>query len=112
MPDLRNEIRLVGNCGKPPVLKFKEPEGTPMTSFRLAVDDKEDGKPITVWWTVELYGRTAERACDLVTKGAQVTVKGKFRLDVWGEPTDRKFSLVVAQADFIVHNKTPADPPA
>lgn len=112
--DLRNRIRLVGNCGAPPKLRYAT-DGSPMTSFRFAVDEprsKEGGETKT-WWTAELYGKTAERACEMVRKGVSVTVEGRFRMEEWTDEQKRqRYTLYVAQADFLVHERAPNDPPA
>lgn len=104
--DLRNRIRLVGNVGQAPQLRYNA-QGSPVTDFRLAVDEptQPGQEPSRLWFTVELWGRNAERACEIVTKGASVTVEGRFKLDKWkeqGTGHDR-VTPVVASADFIVH---------
>jgi single-strand DNA-binding protein len=115
--DLRNRLRLYGNCGKAPQLRFNNSgDGSPVTSFRLAVDDSggHGGEKTTTWFTVECWGNTAERACELISDGVYVTVEGKLRVEEWTDKDGRsRYTLVVAQADFLCHGKRAAsDPPA
>lgn len=107
--DLRNRIRLVGYCGQAPQLRFDQ-QGQAVTTFRLGVDERRpesqepNTKPNTLWFNVELWGRNAERACELVSKGAQVTVEGRLKVDEWTDRDGRaRYTLVVANAEFMIH---------
>ncbi len=117
MNDLRNRISLVGNCGQPPVLRFTEKTSVPVTDFTLAVNHgrSDDPEKQPLWFTVELWNATAERACEFVQKGARVLVEGRFDHEGW---TDRdgktRCRLMVADASFLVLSKPSdaGDPPA
>ncbi len=106
MGDLRNRIRLIGHAGNTPELRFDK-QSSPVTKFRLAVDEPRgngDEPPPPQWFTVELWGRQAERAVELVSKGASVEVEGRFKFEQWTDRDNKpRYNLIVANADFIVH---------
>ena len=84
-----NKIIVVGNLGRDPELRYT-PQGTPVTSFSLATNERETrggGKQdVTTWFDVTLFGRQAEVASQYLAKGKQVYIEGRFRSEEW---TDR-----------------------
>lgn len=85
-----NKIIVVGNLGRNPELRYT-PQGTPVTSFSLATNERETVKgekvDITTWFDVTLFGRQAEVAAEYLAKGKQVYIEGRFRAEEW---TDRE----------------------
>lgn len=86
-----NKIILVGNLGRDPELRYT-PQGTPVCSFTVATNEKRKDRvgemqDITTWFRVTLWGRQAETASQYLTKGRQVYLEGRLRLD---EYTDRE----------------------
>lgn len=115
--DLRNRHRLVGNVGTTPQLRFNG-QGSPVTDFRLAVDEatRPGDEQTSQWYTVELWGRNAERACELIKKGANVTVEGRLKHEEWVDGENKhRCKLLITNADFIIHkdgNGAGKEPPA
>jgi single-strand DNA-binding protein len=118
MSDLRNRPRFTGNLGADPELRYTEGDGTPVCTFRMAVsrpkgDATEEKQPL--WFKVETWGKTAERAKEMLVKGSNVTVEGRFDVDEWTEDGGKpRFTLMLKNADFLLHSggaKT-AEPPA
>jgi single-strand DNA-binding protein len=84
-----NKIIVVGNLGRDPELRYT-PQGTPVTSFSLATNEREtrggEKQDVTTWFDVTLFGRQAEVASQYLAKGKQVYIEGRFRSEEW---TDR-----------------------
>jgi single-strand DNA-binding protein len=86
-----NKITLVGNLGRDPELRYT-PQGTPVCSFSLATNERRKDKTtgenndITTWFRVTLWGRQAETASQYLTRGKQVYIEGRLRVEEW---TDR-----------------------
>lgn len=81
-----NVIFIVGNCGGDPEMRYT-PEGTPVTSFNVAVDNGRfvgnEWKEATEWFRVICFGKLAERVNERVSKGNPVMVSGKLKLNRW-----------------------------
>jgi single-strand DNA-binding protein len=85
-----NKIILVGNLGRDPELRYT-PQGTPVCSFSMATNEKRKDKTgemqdQTTWFKVTLWNRQAETAAQYLTKGKQVYIEGRLRVEEW---TDR-----------------------
>jgi single-strand DNA-binding protein len=86
-----NKIIIVGNLGRDPELRYT-PQGTPVTSFTLATNEKRKNKqsgewePVTTWFRVTLWGRQAETASQYLVRGRSVYIEGRLRVEEW---TDR-----------------------
>src|SRR2546423_13935338 len=85
-----NKIIVVGTLGRDPELRYA-PQGTPVTSFSLATNEREtrggEKVDVTTWFDVTLFGRQAEVASQYLAKGKQVYIEGRFRSEEW---TDRE----------------------
>lgn len=85
-----NKVILVGNLGRDPELRYT-PQGTPVCSFTMATNERRKDKAgemqdHTTWFRVTLWGRQAETASQYLTKGRQVYIEGRLRVEEW---TDR-----------------------
>jgi len=85
-----NKIILVGNLGKDPELRYT-PQGTAVCSFSMATNEKRRDKSgefqnIATWFKVTLWGNQAETASKYLSKGRQVYIEGRLRIEEW---TDR-----------------------
>jgi single-strand DNA-binding protein len=81
-----NVIFIAGNCGGDPEMRFT-PEGTPVTTFNVAVDNGRfvgnEWKEATDWFRIITFGKLAERVNERVAKGNPVLVSGKLKLNRW-----------------------------
>jgi len=85
-----NKIIIVGNLGRDPELRYT-PQGTAVCNFSMATTDKRRDKSgefqdVTTWFRVTLWDKKAEVAAKYLTKGSQVYIEGRLKLDEW---TDR-----------------------
>lgn len=100
-----NRITIVGNLGRDPELRFT-PQGTAVCNFSLATNEKKRDKAgemqdVTTWFRVTLWNKLAENASKYLTKGSQVYIEGRLRVEEW---TDRdgknRFTLEVQATDM------------
>jgi single-strand DNA-binding protein len=85
-----NKIILVGNLGRDPELRYT-PQGSAVCSFSMATNERKKDKSgefqnIATWFRVTLWGNQAEVASKYLTKGKQVYIEGRLRME---EYTDR-----------------------
>jgi single-strand DNA-binding protein len=85
-----NKIIIVGNLGRDPELRYT-PQGTAVCNFSMATTEKRRDKSgemqdVTTWFRVTLWDKKAEVASKYLTKGSQVYIEGRLKLDEW---TDR-----------------------
>ena len=86
MPGI-NKVILVGNLGKAPEVK-KLQSGDSVANFSVATsetwNDKNGEKQVrTEWHKVSIFGKGAEIASKILTKGAKVFIEGKLRTRKW-----------------------------
>lgn len=82
-----NRVILVGNLTRDPELRYI-PSGTAVTDIGLAVNDRRknpNGEWVeeTTFVDVTLWSRTAEIASEYLSKGSQVLIEGRLKLDTW-----------------------------
>jgi single-strand DNA-binding protein len=86
-----NRVILVGNLTRDPEIRYT-PTGTPVCDIGLAVNDRAK-TPSGEWVDqvtfvdVTLWERTAEVAGEYLSKGSQVLIEGRLKMDNW-EGTD------------------------
>jgi len=79
-----NVVTLVGRVGADPDMKYFE-SGKVMCRLRLAVNRRSRNSDEPDWFTLELWGKTAEVAGNYVKKGKQIAVKGSLKFDSWSD---------------------------
>jgi len=93
-----NRVILAGNLTKDPDVRYL-PSGTPVTSFRLAVNRRFKGKSgdvdETCFVDVKVYGRQAESCGEFLSKGRNVLVEGYLRLEQWDSEGGKRSKHVV-----------------
>lgn len=81
-----NKIILIGNLTKDPELRYT-PQGSPVTSFRLAVTSKyrsgDEMKEDTLFIDVVVWGKQGESCSQYLSKGSPVLVEGRLRERRW-----------------------------
>jgi len=94
-----NRVILVGNLTRDPELRYI-PSGTAVTEIGLAVNDRRKGPngdwiEETTFVDVTLWARTAEVACEYLSKGASVLIEGRLKLDTWEKDGKKNSKLRV-----------------
>ena len=105
-----NKVMLMGNLTQDPELRHT-PSGTAVTDLRLAVNrvwfDKQtsEKKEETVFIDVTLWDRTAENACQYLSKGRPVFVEGRLKMDEWNDKESgqkrSKISVTAENVQFL-----------
>lgn len=85
-----NKIIVVGHLGRDPELRYT-PQGDAVCNFSMATTEKRRDKAgeyqdVTTWFRVTLWSKKAETAAKYLTKGTQVYIEGRLRVEEW---TDR-----------------------
>ena len=96
-----NKIILIGNLTKDPELRYT-PQGTPVASFRIAVNSKykqSDGlKEETLFIDIVTFGKQAETCSQYLNKGSSVLAEGRLQERRWESDGQQKSKVeVVAQ---------------
>ncbi len=95
-----NRVILLGNLTRDPELRYIA-SGMAVTDLGLAVNDRRknaNGEWVeqTTFVDVTLWARTAEVACEFLTKGAPVFIEGRLKLDTWeGNDGQKRSKLCV-----------------
>lgn len=100
-----NKVIIVGNLGQEPDLRYTQ-QGTPVCTISIASNEKRKNKEgekhdVVTWFRVTLWGRLAENAAQYLSKGRQVFIEGRLRVEEW---TDReggkRYTLEVDATDM------------
>jgi single-strand DNA-binding protein len=91
-----NKVILVGNLTRDPELRYT-PSGTAVTEIGLAVNDRRknaNGEWVdeTTFVDITLWARQAEVASEYLTKGSNVLIEGRLKLDSWENNEGQKRS--------------------
>ncbi len=92
-------MTLVGRVGGDPDVKYFE-SGTVKCKLTLAVRRRSTKTDEPDWFTLEIWGKTAQIAADYVRKGAQIGVTGSLKFDRWQDrSTGANRSMPVIKVD-------------
>jgi single-strand DNA-binding protein len=90
-----NRVILVGNVTRDLELRYI-PSGTAVTDLGLAVNDRvkrnNEWVDEATFVDITLWGRTAEVACEYLSKGSPVLIEGRLKLDSWTDKDGQKRS--------------------
>ena len=91
-----NRVILLGNVTRDPELRYIA-SGSAVTTLGLAMNDRRKnaaGEWVdqTTFVDVTLWARTAEIACEYLTKGSPVMIEGRLKLDSWEDNDGQKRS--------------------
>ncbi len=93
-----NRVVLVGNLTRDIELRYI-PSGMAVCDIGLAINDKikKDGQWVeeTTFVDVTLWGRTAEIANEYLSKGSNVLIEGRLKLDTWETDGQKRSKLKV-----------------
>lgn len=99
-----NHIVIMGRLAKDPELRRTQ-TGTPVASFRLAVErdfkDKTSGERITDWIDVTAWSYTAEFVSRYFTKGRMAVVSGRLQTRDWTDKNGIKRTSAEIVADSV-----------
>ena len=70
-------ITIAGGIGKNAETRRTQ-DGTPVTGFSVAVDDRTGKEKSTMWFDVSMWGNRGERLAQYLTKGTKVAVTGEL----------------------------------
>lgn len=92
---------LIGRVGRDPETRTFD-GGRSITKFSIAVNrpikDKQ-GNSVTDWFEVNVWGKQAELAQDMVRKGALISIAGAVHIDEWTDRDGNKQRTVKLNAD-------------
>jgi single-strand DNA-binding protein len=115
-----NKVILIGNLTKDPELRYT-PQGTPVASFRLAVNYRyrqssagDDIKQETMFIDNVVFGRQAESCSKYLNKGSSVLVEGRLQERRWESNGQQrsKFEVIAQSVRFLSRKAGPEGVPA
>lgn len=71
------QIVIAGNIGKDAVTR-KTQDGTSVTGWSVAVEERRGQQKQTVWFDCALWGARGDAICQYLTKGSKVSVAGEL----------------------------------
>jgi single-strand DNA-binding protein len=77
-----NIVTLVGRVGGDPDVKYFE-SGSVVCNLTLAVNRRTRNSDQPDWFSLEIWGKTAEIAANYVRKGSLIGVTGALKFDYW-----------------------------
>jgi len=106
-----NRVVLMGNLTRDPELRYI-PSGTAVSEIGLAVNDRvkknDQWVDETTFVDVTLWGRTAEVANEYLSKGSNILIEGRLKLDMWEKEGQKRSKLrVVADKMQMVGGRSP-----
>jgi single-strand DNA-binding protein len=97
MPNYNN-VTMIGHLGKDPELKFL-PTGTALCSFSLAVNNRQkvegEWKDVPMWFKVRLWGKSAEKVSQSLSKGSPCLVNGRLSIEQWTSGEGKNMTSLV-----------------
>jgi single-strand DNA-binding protein len=101
-----SKIQIIGNVGRDPELRMTA-NGRPVCEFSVAVNrvtgrgQGGEREEQTDWYRVSCWGKQAETAQQIITKGRLVFVDGRFQPREWtGNDNQKRMSLEISANDF------------
>ncbi len=84
-------------------------KGTPMSKFRMAVNDRRNDK--TLFINVRCFNRIAEAFHPHLVKGREISVQGKLNIDDYMDENNNRRNSVCVMADEISLGQNPSATP-
>ena len=107
-----NKVFIMGRLARDPELRRTQ-SGTPVASFRLAVDrdvkNKTTGERATDWIDVVAWSHTAEFVSRYFTKGRMAVVEGRLQIRDWTDKDGNKRTTAEVVADNIYFGDSKRD---
>jgi single-strand DNA-binding protein len=111
-----NKILLIGNAGRDAELRYLA-SGTPQCQFSLAVNYRRrnqqsgDWEDQTEWFNIVVWGDTAERISQYITKGKQLFIEGRVQTRTWEDDQGQKHYRTEVIAERVQLLGGPRDQP-
>ena len=110
-----NRVILMGNLTRDPELRYT-PSGTAVADLGLAMNRRwksQDGEwqEEATFVNIEVWGRQAETSAQYLSKGRQVLVEGRLKLDRWEAKTGEKRSRLKVVGERVVFLGSPGSRP-
>jgi single-strand DNA-binding protein len=109
-----NKIILIGNLTKDPELRYT-PQGTPVASFRIAVNSRykqsNELREETLFIDVVTFGKQAETSSKYLNKGRSVLVEGRLQERRWESNGQQrsKFEVIAQSVRFLPRKGGPQE---
>ena len=105
-----NHIVIMGRLARDPELRHTQ-SGTPVASFRLAVDrdfkDKNTGERTTDWIDVVAWRGTGEFVSKYFARGRMAVVEGRLQIRDWTDKDGNKRRSAEVVADNVYFGDSP-----
>ena len=101
-----NKVIMIGNLTKDPDLRYT-PQGTPVCSFRIAVNNKtkkgDNVENDTLFIGVVVFGKQGESCSQYLSKGKSVLAEGRLQERRWEKDGQQKskFEVIAASVRFL-----------
>jgi single-strand DNA-binding protein len=108
-----NEVKLIGNLGSDPEMRFT-PTGKPVTTFTLATsrkykDDQDNLVEDTTWHNIVCWNALAENVNKALDKGSAVYISGRIANREWvGQDGQKHYKTEIIAGDVIFLDKPKA----
>ena len=107
-----NHIVIMGRLARDPELRHTQ-SGTPVATFRLAVDrdfkDKNTGERQTDWIDVVAWRGTGEFVSRYFTRGRMAVVEGRLQMREWTDKEGNKRTTAEVVADSVYFGDSKRD---
>lgn len=94
---MSSKITIIGNLGADAELRYM-PNGQPVTSFSICSNERSGSgdrkRDKQNWYKVNLFGNSAEKIAEHLTKGTGLYVEGRLNPELW-EGRDGKTRLTM-----------------
>jgi single-strand DNA-binding protein len=101
-----NKVMLIGNAGKDAELRYMA-TGTPQCKFSLAVNNNRRNQQTnewetqTEWLNILIWGDTAERVSQYITKGKSLYIEGRLQTRSWDDDQGQKHYMTEVVANSV-----------
>lgn len=107
-----NHIVIMGRLARDPELRHTQ-NGTPVATFRLAVDrdfkDKNTGERVTDWIDVVAWRGTGEFVSRYFSKGRMAVVEGRLQMREWTDKDNNRRVTAEVVADSVYFGDSKRD---
>ena len=107
-----NHIVIMGRLARDPELRHTQ-NGTPVATFRLAVDrdfkDKNTGERVTDWIDVVAWRGTGEFVSRYLAKGRLAVVEGRLQMREWTDKDNNRRVTAEVVADSVYFGDSKRD---